>query len=508
VNGGLFVGEKVMLETAESGKSVSPDDFRDQVDDLRAEILSAQFDLRKSNSALVVIVAGVDGAGKAKVVHRLHEWLEPRKVTTYAFWDPSDETRQRPRQWQFWRALPRKGGIALFFGSWYTDPMVECVHDELQEDEFAAEMDHINALEKMLKADGIHFLKLWFHLSKEAHGDRVQELEREHYEHWQMIPDDWKQHALYDHFKPIAESALQHTHTEHAPWQVIDAQDELHRELEAGRLVRDAMRTAAKEKMQSNQNVVGTAKKTGLETGRHTLLDDIDLTQAMDKLVYIDELKYWQRRLSNLAWRAREARVPTVLVFEGWDASGKGGCIRRVTAAMDPRLYRLISTAAPNSEEFAHPYLWRFWRHIRRDGNLTIFDRSWYGRVLVERVEGFAIEADWQRAYDEIPEFEKVLAEHGSVICKFWLHLSQEEQLRRFQAREKVSYKRHKITEDDWRNREKWGAYANAVHDMVERTSTDYAPWSVVASEDKKMARITVLRTLCQALEKKLAQVE
>jgi polyphosphate kinase 2 (PPK2 family) len=175
---------------------------------------------------------------------------------------------------------------------------------------------------------------------------------------------------------------------------------------------------------------------------------------------------------------------------------------------MDPRLYRLISTAAPNSEEFAHPYLWRFWRHIRRDGNLTIFDRSWYGRVLVERVEGFAIEADWQRAYDEIPEFEKVLAEHGSVICKFWLHLSQEEQLRRFQAREKVSYKRHKITEDDWRNREKWGAYANAVHDMVERTSTDYAPWSVVASEDKKMARITVLRTLCQALEKKLAQVE
>jgi polyphosphate:AMP phosphotransferase len=475
---------------------------------LRAKILKAQFALRKSNSALVVIVAGVDGAGKAKVVHRLHEWLEPRKVTTYAFWNPSDETRQRPSQWQFWRALPPKGGIALFFGSWYTEPVIQHVHGDITKAEFAAEMDHINALEKMLTADGIHFLKLWFHLSKDAHREKVIELEREHRKHWQMIPDDWKQHALYDRFKPIADFALDKTSTECAPWHVIDSEDLPRCEIEAGRLLRKAMRTAANEELQSAQGVVGMVKAKGLASATRTVLDDVDLSQHLSKDEYSDAVKQWQRKLSNLAWRAREAKIPTVLVFEGWDAAGKGGCIRRVTAAMDPRLYRLISTAAPNSEEFSHPYLWRFWRQIRRDGNLTIFDRSWYGRVLVERVEGFAAETDWQRAYDEIAEFEQVLTEHGSVICKFWLHLSQDEQLARFKAREAIPYKRHKITEDDWRNREKWGAYASAVHDMVTRTSTDYAPWTVVASEDKLFARITVLKTLCEALEARLAQVE
>jgi polyphosphate:AMP phosphotransferase len=481
---------------------------KEELQTLRSDILQAQFALRKSNSALVVIVAGVDGAGKAKVVHRLHEWLEPRKVTTYAFWDPSDETRERPHQWQFWRAFPPKGGIALFFGSWYTDPLIDRVHDDISKSDFAAKMDHINALEKMLCADGIHFLKLWFHVSKKAHREKVQELEREHHRHWQMIPDDWKQHALYDRFKPIAESALSQTSTEHAPWQIIDAHDCAQSELAAGRLICQAMQEAAKEQMQKGQAVVATVKTTGLNSSTRTLLDDVDLTQSLGKSDYKDELKYWQRKLSNLAWRAREAKVPTVLVFEGWDAAGKGGCIRRVTGAMDPRLYRLISTAAPNSEEFAYPYLWRFWRHIRRDGNLTIFDRSWYGRVLVERVEGYAVEPDWQRAYGEIAEFEKVLTDHGSVMCKFWLHLSPEEQLRRFEAREATPYKRHKITEDDWRNRDKWGAYASAVHDMVERTSTDHAPWTVVAAEDKKVARITVLKTLCKALKARLREVE
>ena len=478
------------------------------VSKLRADILKAQFALRESNNALVVIVAGVDGAGKAKVVHRLHEWLEPRRVTTNAFWDPSDETRQRPSQWQFWRALPPKGGIALFFGSWYTQPLIDRVHGDLDETEFACEMEHVNALEKMLTADGVRFLKLWFHVSKAAHREKVLELEREHRMHWQMIPDDWKQHELYDHFKPIAESALAQTSTEHAPWHIVDGHDLEHCEFEAGRLLAEVMREASQETKQSSQSVVGQVKAKGLDSGRPTLLNEVDLTQRLSKAEYRVELKTLQRRLSNLAWRAREAKVPTVLVFEGWDAAGKGGCIRRVTAAMDPRLYRLVSTAAPNSEEFAHPYLWRFWRQIRRDGNLTIFDRSWYGRVLVERVEGYAVDADWQRAYDEIAEFEKVLTEHGSVMCKFWLHLSPDEQLARFKAREVVPYKQHKITEDDWRNREKWGAYANAVHDMVTRTSTDYAPWTVVASESKRFARITVLRTLCAALEARLAEVE
>lgn len=497
-----------MFEAAESGQSVTWDEFRAEEHTLRAELLEAQFALRESDSAMVIIVSGVDGAGKAKVVHRLNEWLDPRQVMTYAFWDPSDETMERPRQWRFWRALPAKGGICLFFGSWYTDPLIDRVHGELSEAEFGNEMARINALEKMLKADGFHLLKLWFHVSKDAHHEKVLELEREHHEHWQMIPDDWKQNTLYDRFKPIAQSVITQTDTDHSPWHIIDAQDEYYRELAAGRLLRDAMAAAARRERQGSQNVVGEVRSTGSGGGNATVLDTVDLTQALKKNEYREALKMWQRKLSNLAWRAREAKIATVLVFEGWDAAGKGGCIRRLTGAMDPRLYRVISVAAPNVEEFARPYLWRFWRQIRRDGNLTVFDRSWYGRVLVERVEGYAAEADWQRAYGEINEFEKALTDHGSVVCKFWLHFSQDEQLRRFDKREEVSYKKHKITEDDWRNREKWGAYQSAVHDMVEHTSSDNAPWTLVASEDKRFARIQVIKTLCDALEDRLAQVE
>jgi polyphosphate kinase 2 (PPK2 family) len=216
-------------------------------------------------------------------------------------------------------------------------------------------------------------------------------------------------------------------------------------------------------------------------------------------------LDEYQSQLNNLAWQAREARLFTVAVFEGWDAAGKGGAIRRVTQAVDARLYQAITVGAPTDEERAHHYLWRFWRHLPRAGFMTIYDRSWYGRVLVERVEGFARPDEWRRSYLEINDFEEQLVDHGVVLMKFWLHISKEEQLRRFREREQVAWKQHKITPEDWRNRERWDDYRLAVDEMVARTSTEYAPWDLVAANDKRFARIEVLRAFCTCLERALS---
>ena len=196
------------------------------------------------------------------------------------------------------------------------------------------------------------------------------------------------------------------------------------------------------------------------------------------------------------------------MVFEGNDAAGKGGAIRRVTGALDARSYHSVPVAAPTEEERAQPYMWRFWRQIPRHGRFTIFDRSWYGRVLVERVEGFCSENDWMRAYTEINDFEQQLARQNVAVVKFWLAISKQEQLRRFKAREKIAFKQFKITEEDWRNRKKWDAYEQAVCDMVDRTSTLIAPWTLVEANNKYHARIKVLKTVCQATEAALERVK
>ena len=236
-----------------------------------------------------------------------------------------------------------------------------------------------------------------------------------------------------------------------------------------------------------------------------TVLSELDLTQKLAKKAYESELAKYQARLSELVRDPRFVEKHSlVLVFEGADAAGKGGSIRRVAGAMDARHYQIIPIAAPTDEERAQPYLWRFWRHVPHTGRVALFDRSWYGRVLVERVEGFCSEADWLRAYAEINDFEHQLAQAGTVVIKFWLQISADEQLHRFKAREEIDFKRFKITDEDWRNRERWDDYAAAACDMVDRTSTGLAPWTLVEANDKNFARAKVLRTICERLENTL----
>ncbi|HWA24257.1 MAG TPA: polyphosphate:AMP phosphotransferase [Lacunisphaera sp.] len=488
-----------MLAAAELGHTLTQKAYDAALPKLRAKLLQAHLALRERKLPVIVIVSGADGAGKGELVHRLNEWLDPRGVATHAFWDASDEEQERPEYWRFWRAMPGRGRIGIFFGSWYTAPIINRVYRRTKGSQLDRSLDRIKAFERMLAADGALIVKLWLHLPKTAQKKRLKKLEKE----GRLAPDDWKHYKLFDRFTKVSERALRHTHTDAAPWHVIEATDRHYRELAAGRILLELLTRQSAVPAPKPATPPGAPDGARIQNRRkdESLLGHVDLTQRLTDAEYARALERQQAKLSRLAWAAHQAKRSMVLVFEGWDAAGKGSAIRRVTQAIDPRLYRVVGIAAPTDEERAQHYLWRFWRHLPRAGYATIFDRSWYGRVLVERVEGFAPAADWGRAYGEIVDFEEQMADHGILVHKFWVHISAAEQLRRFRERQRVDYKQYKITAEDWRNREKAPAYTVAVDDMVARTDTEFAPWTLVAGNDKKFARIQILKTVVERLE-------
>jgi polyphosphate:AMP phosphotransferase len=489
-----------MFEAAELGHTIDERTFERDVPALREALVNAQYDLSESKTcAVAVLVNGVDGAGKGETVNLLNTWMDPRFIRVHGIGQATDEERQRPELWRFWRILPPRGRISFLMGSWYTQPILDRAYGRIGQGGFERALQALNRFEKMLSDEGVLLLKLWFHLSKKRQKARLEALAKDSDTRWRVTKTDWEHFRRYDRFVRVCGEVLRATSTAEAPWLVVDGSDWRYRSVTVARTMLEAIRgrlKAARRPPSAPRHPVLLPALDGED-----VIARLDLTRALPKKSYQRKLEKQQGRLALLTRHRRFARLPVVVVFEGFDAAGKGSAIRRVTEALDARLYEIVPISAPSEEERAQPYLWRFWRHLPRRGAFTVFDRSWYGRVLVERVEGLCAPSDWARAYGEINDFEEQLVAHGTVLVKFWMHVSADEQLRRFKERQTTSFKRFKITREDWRNREKRPAYEAAVGDMVARTSTDVAPWTLVEAEDKPFARVKVLKTLCDRLE-------
>ena len=494
-----------MFESAEIGHSIDKATFDAAVPELREALLEAQYELKQqARFPVIILLNGIEGAGKGETVKLLNEWMDPRLIQVSTFDQPTDEELARPAAWRYWRQLPAKGSIGIFFGNWYSQMLQGWVHNDLNEAELDQATDSALAMERMLSDEGALIFKFWFHLSKKHMKARLKQLQDDPLHSWRLSPLDWQQSKTYDKYVRVGERVLRRTSRDYAPWYVVEGADEHYRSLTVGRILLDGLQAALKHNSRPVPHPHAAPLTSSLDN--RGLVDSLDMSQALSKDDYNEQLAVEQARLSGLMRDKRMRKHALLAVFEGNDAAGKGGAIRRVAAALDPRQYRIVAVAAPTEEERAQPYLWRFWRHIPARGKFTMFDRSWYGRVLVERVEGFCSSADWLRAYGEINDFEEQLTEAGVVLVKFWLAIDQDEQFARFQAREQIPFKRFKITEDDWRNRDKWPEYRDAVGDMVDRTSTEIAPWTLIEANDKRFARVKVLRTINQALEAAFAK--
>ena len=495
-----------MFESAELGHRTDKEEYDAAVPPLRMALLDAQYEiLELKQFAVVVLINGIDGAGKGETMNLLDEWMDSRHIEGWAFDQPTAEESERPFMWRFWRALPPRGKIGVMFNNWYSQPIRDRVERIGSKADFEQRLGEIRRFEDMLAQEGVLLVKFWFHLSKSGQKKRLRELAKDPRTRWRVTERDWQFYRQYPRYRDVAARALRQTSTGNAPWMIVDGSDPRFRALFVGRSLLAALEKrleAARRRHVPRQ----LAPALPPVIDRRNVLDSLILRQSMGKKEYGEALEGLQGRLALLTRDGKfRSRHSLVLVFEGGDAAGKGGAIRRVTAALDIRQYSVVPVAAPTEEERAQPYLWRFWRHLPARGKTVVFDRSWYGRVLVERIEGFCSEADWMRAYGEIGDFEDQLADAGIIVIKFWLAIGKDEQLARFQAREAEPHQRFKITAEDWRNREKWDDYVRAVCDMVDRTSTERAPWTLVEAEIKYFARIKVLRTICERIEAELA---
>jgi polyphosphate:AMP phosphotransferase len=492
-----------MLEKAELGRKLSKKDYKVLLPELRAQLLEIQVTLQSSPFSVILILEGVDNVSQGEVANKLNEWMDTRGLEFNAFGPKTEEELQRPRFWRYWRSLPARGRIGIFSGSWYTGTLLEQTLEKKSPAKLIHHLHRIAFFESMLARDNVIILKFWLHKSREQQQRYIESLDAAADKRWTVTDLDYSLLKAHNKMLKAAELTIRNTDSAEAPWLIVEASD-----------IRYCNVTVAQtilHTLQKRLNHPGnSAESGGSQAGAsivsdRSILSTLDMSAALSKSDYIEKLEHYCHKLTELSWQAHHKKRSLVIVFEGWDAAGKGGAIRRIIRAVDARILRVIQVAAPTDEERAHHYLWRFWRHIPQAGHAIIYDRSWYGRVLVERVEGFAREDEWRQAYQEINQFEEQLTDHGIILAKFWLHITPEKQLERFREREAIPYKQHKLTQEDWRNRDKWADYEQAVQDMVVRTTAPDAPWELIAADDKGYTRVEVLKRLCQRIEAALA---
>lgn len=508
-----------MLETINLHKTMMEEEYKPEIRVLKEKLKVLQQKVKEAELPVIILVEGWSASGKGKAIARLIEELDPRNFKVHSTLESTKEEKRKPFLWRHWSKIPVRGQLAIFDRSWYQD-IVVALKDDLKVDEILYRADGINTFERQLTDDGYLIIKFFLHIGQKEQGKRLKKLASDKNTAWLVTNADWKQNENYDVYYSAFDGMLQYTSTEYAPWHVLSSHDKRYKTIEMYKIVIDEIEQALAARQNPKETELKEVEEVAATTDTMVAqpisvqnafslvkvqkLQEINLAKTIDPEKYKRILKEKQKELSELHNRLYRDKIPVVIIYEGWDAAGKGGSIKRISEALDPRGYEVIPIAAPNSYEFRHHYLWRFWQQLPKTGHVTFYDRSWYGRVMVERIEGFCKPEEWQRAYHEINEFEKQLVDWGAIVMKFWIHISPDEQLARFQDRMNTPEKRWKITDEDWRNREKWAQYEEAADDMIQRTSTGFAPWTIIEGNDKKFARLKAISCLIDAIHARL----
>lgn len=491
-----------MLEKIDLSKTMDKKEYKKRMKVLEPKLARLQRELKSCNVPVMIVFEGFGGAGKGTQINHLIEPMDPRGFTVYSTQAETQEEQYHPFLWRFWNKTPEKGRIAIFDRSWYGKLLVERYEKKTHKKDIPGVLEDIENFEKQLTDDGTLLIKFFLAISEKEQGKRFDKLLSKEETSWRVSKADKDRNKHYEEYARMADEMLTRTDTEYAPWTIIEAHDERYAAVKILTTVVEAFEERyEKEQITQPRQIDG---KFGQNDLKESVLKKVDLSKRLDRETYEKKLDELQKKLTLLHSEIYAKRIPVVLAFEGWDAGGKGGAIKRLTRALDPRGYTVNPTSSPNDIERAHHYLWRFWTKMPKDGHIAIFDRTWYGRVMVERIEGFCTTQEWQRAFKEMNQMEQQLVNHGAIVIKFWMHIDKEEQERRFKERQENPDKQWKITDEDWRNREKWELYEQAVDEMMVRTSTVNAPWVIVEGNDKLYARIKVLETVVDALEKRL----
>ncbi len=491
-----------MLEKIDLKKKCQGKEYKARLEEESAKLSVLQRQCKEAGIPVIIVFEGFGAAGKGTQINRLIQAMDPRGFSVYTSNKESEDERLHPFLWRYWTKIPAKGRFAIFDRSWYRRVLVDRFDKITKKEELPSAFHDILSFERQLTDDGTVIIKFFLYISKEEQKKRFKLLEDSKETAWKVTEADWKRNKEYSEYLKINEEMLEKTDTDYAPWVIVEAMDKNYAALKiissvTARLEKELEKKAALTKSEKKAAKAVDKYKSGVLSG-------VDLSKALSNKEYKQKLDSLQKKMEILHSELYRLRIPVVICFEGWDAGGKGGAIKRLTSHMDPRGYQVNPTASPNDTEKAHHYLWRFWNNMPKAGHIAIFDRTWYGRVMVERIEGFCSEAEWKRAYQEINEMEEHLANSGCIVLKFWLHIDKDEQERRFKERMENPAKQWKITDEDWRNREKWDEYEKAVDEMLVRTSTTYAPWEIVEANSKYYARVKVLKTVVEAMEKEI----
>ena len=494
-----------MLETLDLDLSLDKDTYKRQLEVLMRQLRSLQNNCWQNKLSILIVLEGWAAAGKGEsaLVKQIVGYMDPRGFVVHPIWPTTKQEEQYPFLWRFWQKIPRAGQIGIFHHSWYTHVLEDRLLKNVSEGDIPIIMRQINAFERQMVDNGAAIAKFWIHLSKKELKKRLKQSAADPLRAWRVKSQDWQQTKNHEKYTAFAEEMLIHTSTGFAPWALVEGNSQRWARVKVLTEMVSIL-TQALDQIHIRAPRPNNPLQEQLKHTEQDFLAQVDLTQSLSLQEYKKSLKKQQELLSKLQLKIYKHQLPVLIVFEGWDAAGKGGTIKRLTDNLDPRSYIVNAFAAPTEEEKAYHYLWRFWKKLPVAGKIGIFDRSWYGRVLVERVEGFATESEWQCAYQEINEFEEQLITAGYVLVKFWLHISQEEQLRRFNERQNDPFKQYKLTEEDWRNREKWQVYEVAVNQMIQRTSRPTAPWTLIAGNNKRYARVKVIQTVTEAINYQL----